>query len=218
MNLKLVYFNATDRAEIIRWMLAYAKAPFEDMRIKHADWPALKKDYPIGHLPVLEYTNPKTGKAAKMVESSAITRAVAGFTGLAGKTPLEAIEADQAYECLRDVYKLFYKAALEKDAERKEEIHKKAVNETMPQMLNYLEKKVKENGGKYLTGSSYTYGDFAIATFVDCKREHSQNRPNEMAEFEKEYPLIDKLAKTVAEIPEVKQYLAKRPAPEKYDY
>jgi len=213
MKLKVVYFNQPARAEIIRWMLSYAKAPFEDMRVKGAEWNAIKKNYPTENLPVLEFVDPKTGKAIKLAQTGTIVRAVAGFTGLAGRTPKDAITADEAFECIRDVMESFYNSHKEKDAERKAVLEKKVKTELMPVMMAYLEKKIKENNGKCLSGNSFTYGDFAIATFVDCKRAYCT--AEEMKTFEKEYPCLTTCWKTIAETNEVKEYLAKRPEAEK---
>ena len=39
---KLIYFNVTGRAEMVRTMFAAACVEYEDERIKMADWPKLK--------------------------------------------------------------------------------------------------------------------------------------------------------------------------------
>jgi len=196
-------------------MLAYAKAPFDDHRIKKADWTTVKKNYPTEQLPILEYVDPKLKKTNHIVQSSAIVRTVAGFTGLAGKTPVDSIEADQTFECLRDIVELFYQAHFEKDATRKEELTKRLKTDVMPRMLGYLEKKVSENHGKCLSGTSYTYGDLALAVFCDFYGEHAT--PEDKEKTEKAYPALATLAKTIKEIPEIKAYLSKRPEPEKFE-
>jgi len=219
MKLKLVYFNVAGRAELARWMLAHAKAPFEDFRVKKDSWPTMKKNYPTEQLPILEYVDPKSKKTSHIVQSSSIIRAVAGFTGLAGKTPSEAIEADQAYECLRDIYELFCLSLVEKDATKKEELTKKLKTDVMPRMLGYLEKKLLENHGKCLSGNSYTYGDYAIAVFIDGYYERVAHGPTpaDRETFDKTYPTLVNLAKTIREQPEIKAYLAKRPESEKME-
>jgi len=52
---KLIYFDApVSRGEECRLALHLAGIDFEDVRIKGADWPAMKGETPYGALPVLE--------------------------------------------------------------------------------------------------------------------------------------------------------------------
>ena len=52
---KLIYFDApVSRGEECRLALHLAGVSFDDVRIKGADWPALKEQTPYGGLPVLE--------------------------------------------------------------------------------------------------------------------------------------------------------------------
>ena len=51
-KLKLTYFNIKARAEPARLALHIAGIPFEDKRIAHEDWPALKATMPLGQVPV----------------------------------------------------------------------------------------------------------------------------------------------------------------------
>ena len=52
---RLIYFDApVSRGEECRLALHLAGIDFEDVRIKSADWPALKERTPYGGLPVLE--------------------------------------------------------------------------------------------------------------------------------------------------------------------
>ena len=52
---KLIYFDApVSRGEECRLALHLAGIDFEDVRIKPADWPAMKEQMPYGGLPVLE--------------------------------------------------------------------------------------------------------------------------------------------------------------------
>ena len=52
---RLIYFDApVSRGEECRLALHLAGIDFEDVRIKSADWPALKERMPYGSLPVLE--------------------------------------------------------------------------------------------------------------------------------------------------------------------
>ena len=51
---RLIYFNARGRAEVIRYIFAYAKVPFEDFRVEKQDWPLYQPKTLFGKLPVLE--------------------------------------------------------------------------------------------------------------------------------------------------------------------
>ena len=52
---KLIYFDApVSRGEECRLALHLAGIEFEDVRIKGADWPAMKEQTPYGALPILE--------------------------------------------------------------------------------------------------------------------------------------------------------------------
>jgi glutathione S-transferase len=213
MKLKVVYFNAPARAELIRWMLHFRAAPFEDVRVKHEDWPAMKEKYPTKQLPVLEYTNPKTGKQCVVVQGPAIIRTIAGITKLDGKTPEDAIVADQVYECLRDVRELGYQMYSEKDETRKEELKNKLKTVVMPSMLCFIEKKIAENNGKFVTGTDYTYADIACAVLFDTLRSRA---PEDLPQYEKNFPHLFQLAKKITETESIKKYLAARPAPEQF--
>jgi hypothetical protein len=51
-KLKLIYFPVKARAEPTRLALHIAGIPFQDVRIQHADWPAMKEKMPFHTLPV----------------------------------------------------------------------------------------------------------------------------------------------------------------------
>jgi glutathione S-transferase len=51
-KLKLTYFNIKARAEPTRLALHIAGIPFEDVRISHEQWPAMKATMPLGQIPV----------------------------------------------------------------------------------------------------------------------------------------------------------------------
>jgi hypothetical protein len=51
-KLKLTYFNIKARAEPTRLALHIGGVPFEDVRIEHSAWPAMKASMPLGQIPV----------------------------------------------------------------------------------------------------------------------------------------------------------------------
>ena len=54
--MKLYYFDAKGRAEIIRAILSIAKVPFEDIRVSHEEFYKLRDagKFELGLLPALE--------------------------------------------------------------------------------------------------------------------------------------------------------------------
>ena len=69
-KLKLVYFNIKARAEPTRLALHIAGIPFEDKRIAHEEWPALKATMPLGQIPVSS-AQPSAASAAASVFAAA---------------------------------------------------------------------------------------------------------------------------------------------------
>jgi len=206
-KLKVVYFDGRGRAEGIRWILTFAKVPFEDSRLSFEQWGAQKETSPSKQLPMLECT--KDGKTQRMVQSFAIARAVACWNNLAGKTPCEHGACDEIVECLRDFAEPAAQAHFEKDEKRKEEMVNKLKTETGPRVFTYLEKRITDNGAKYLVGDAYTYADILVACFID-----NMSQLKSAEEFEtvsKKYPNLFAMAKAVTETPEIKSWIEKRP-------
>jgi len=194
---------------MIRWILTYAKVPFEDVRIPKEEWPAYKPNSPTGQLPMVECTDKKTGKTLKMVQCFSIVRAFACMNGLSGKTPVEHGVCDETIECLRDIMEAITVAKFEQDEARKQQLMEKVKTETMPRHFGFLEKRLAENGGKFLVGSAYTYADIILACFLDSAK---LTMPADAYEgLSKGFPKLIALAKDVAETPEIKAWIAKRP-------
>jgi glutathione S-transferase len=83
---RLVYFDfAGSRGEECRLALHLAGVAFEDVRVKNADWPAMKASMPFGAMPVLEIA----GKPA-LAHSNAILVFIGREHGL---HPTDAFEA-----------------------------------------------------------------------------------------------------------------------------
>jgi len=211
-EIKLYYFNARARAEGIRWILSYAQVPFEDIRLTKEEWIAKKGEgfSPSGQLPLLECTDKKSGKTNKIVQSLAIARGLAFMFGLGGKTPCEKSQVDQAVEMLRDIFELAGRIHFETDEARKAELVKKVKTEDGPRVFGYFEKKITENGGKFLIGESITYADILIAAFVDHMRQNKT--PEEMEEKAKMCPKVFAMTQAVTETQQIKDWIAKRPA------
>lgn len=208
-KIRLVYFEGRGRAEGLRWMLTFAKVPFEDVRLSFEEWGKNKDQSPTQQLPLFECTN-KEGKTQKMVQSFAIARAVACWDNLAGKTPCGHGACDETVECLRDFAEPAGQAKFEKDETRKAEMINKLKTETGPRIFGYLEKRITDNGGKFLVGDAYTYADILTACLIDGFK--LSKTKEEMDAVALKYPNLFAMANAVAETPEIKAWIAKRPA------
>ncbi len=80
--------SAARRAEATRIMLDIAGVPYEDKRVSHAEWPAIKPTTPFGQVPVLEVD----GK--QLAQSGAIERYAAKLAKLYPEDPWEAAQVD----------------------------------------------------------------------------------------------------------------------------
>lgn len=93
---KLTYFNVQALAEPIRLLLSYGGKTFEDVRVEREKWPALKPNFPMGQLPVLEIDG------IQVYQSVAVARYVAKTVGLAGKNDWENLLIDMAVDNIND--------------------------------------------------------------------------------------------------------------------
>jgi hypothetical protein len=50
---KLYYFNIKARAEIARWLFAYAGQKYQDIRYEFSEWPQHKTESPFGQVIIL---------------------------------------------------------------------------------------------------------------------------------------------------------------------
>jgi glutathione S-transferase len=96
---RLFYFDApVSRGEECRLALRLAGVDFEDVRIKMADWPALKERMPYGALPVLELP----GKPA-LAHSNAILVLIGRRHGLHPADDVEAARHEGMMQHVEDL-------------------------------------------------------------------------------------------------------------------
>jgi len=164
-GIKLTYFNMTARAELSRLILAQAGAEFEDCRIERADWPELKKSLCLGQLPVLEVDG------IVIAQSMTIARFLARKFNLVGKTDIEAAEADQAIDAVKDLFVIVTPIVKEQDSEKKEEMIKKLETETLPTWLRMMERLLTSKGGKHFAGTQLTWADIALYDTLELLKE-----------------------------------------------
>merc|ERR1712106_190667 len=165
-GIKLTYFNLKGRAELARLILAQAEVDYEDCRIEKEGWAELKTTLPLGQLPVLEVDGQTIG------QSITIARYLARRFGLAGKTDLDAAEADQAVDALTDMINSFSPLMKEKDEEKRAELKTVFGSETMPAWMKMMETLLTSKGGKHFAGNQLTWADIAIYNNLDMFQKH----------------------------------------------
>jgi len=193
------YFNVRGRGETTRLCFAAAGIKFEDKRIEHKDWPALKANTPWGSLPILEVDGKQIG------QSIAIARYVAREGGLTGKDSMEQAIVDSIVDSVTDLREKMIevhfkaedlKAAAQKDFQEK----------TIPGTLPNLEKLAAANKEKpgFFVGSKLTVADIHFFSVLEMLQ---QNAPQILSTF----PALKKVFDTVAANPKIAEYIKQRP-------
>ncbi|XP_018560993.1 glutathione S-transferase-like isoform X1 [Anoplophora glabripennis] len=195
---KLTYFDVTALGEPIRFLLSYGGIEFEDIRISHESWPALKSSTPFGQLPLLEHN----GKVA--YQSIAISRYVAKQVKLVGKDDWEDLEIDATVDTITDLRIKLAQYSFETDEKAKKEKEKSILNESLPFYLEKLDAQAKKNNG-YFVGGHLTWVDLLFTASLDfinfmAKKDIIANSPN-----------LQKVKQNVVKIPNIKAWLEKRP-------
>ncbi len=112
---KLIYFDApVSRGEECRLALHLAGIDFEDVRIKPADWPAMKGQTPYGSLPVLEIPG-----RAPIAHSNAILVLIGRRHGLHPADDFEAARHEGMMQHVEDLRAVVSPTIRMGDAEKK---------------------------------------------------------------------------------------------------
>ncbi|XP_072391084.1 glutathione S-transferase-like [Diabrotica undecimpunctata] len=202
---KVTYFDIKfiARGEPIRMLLSYGGIPFEDIRIKHEDWPKVKPTTPLGQLPVLEID----GKA--IPQSKAICRYLASLVKLDGKDVKENVALDVAVETLLDVQNLTFDTMFISDAVEKEEKLKK-LKEVTSFYLGKLEEYAKKHNG-YIAFERLSWADILFV----CVYQLLANVVGK--EAVDSYPSLLKVKKNVLTVKNINSWIRNRPTLPGYD-
>ncbi|KAJ8022371.1 S-crystallin SL11 [Holothuria leucospilota] len=183
-------------------MFALAGVEYEDHRIKNDEWPQVKKDYPLGVLPVLEVNG------EQIPQSSAINHFLASEFGFLGSSHLEAAKINVVYEVLVDSLYEARKIVEAEDPKIKEQLKTKFYDVILENHSKFLvEILEKNNGGNgFFVGDKITLADIFflavrkdILTYVDKDdRLHKQ-------------PKLQALADRIAAVPQIAEWIKNRP-------
>uniref|UniRef100_F1L9T7 Glutathione S-transferase 1 n=1 Tax=Ascaris suum TaxID=6253 RepID=F1L9T7_ASCSU len=196
---KLIYFNGRGRAETIRLLFAQAQVKYEDVRIEKDQWPTLKESMPFGQLPVLEMD----GK--RLAQSHAIEKFLARMFGLNGGDDWEAAKIDELILGLEDLFQKIVPWFKEQDEAKKIEIFKKLFDDEVTPFFRRYEQFLEKNGTGFFVGHDLSLADLAVfnmLSFFDSKL---------MPGHLKKYPHLDKFVHKIGELPNIKEWIEKRP-------
>ena len=195
---KLTYFNSKGGAEISRFIFAQAGVEYEDVRVDHGDWPALKPTMPFGVVPVLEVDGKQLGS------SMTIARYLAETYGLAGENAFENAEIASIMDTGTDLAKEIGKYWFGPEA-KSEELLKKLRDEVIPSKLKLFEKRSSNNESGWQFGGKLTWADFGIYLILDWVTKTVGD------DSFKDYPGLTKLRGSVAALPKIAEWIKKRP-------
>ncbi|CAK8674276.1 glutathione S-transferase 1-like [Clavelina lepadiformis] len=191
---RLMYFPIKGRAEVARLIFAQAGQEYEDLRISSSDWPAKKPETPFGQMPVL-YIDDKP-----LPQSDAIVRYLAREFKLEGPDSMTTAYVDMLVMSMKEaVEKLPF---MEKDEEKKKKA-KEAAFEKIDFTFGKIEKKFKDSGKEFLF-KELTYADLYLLQMSEAIGYFDKD-------LMKKFPSLDALIARVKNLPNIKNWLEKRP-------
>ena len=185
-RLKLYYFDATGRAEMIRMVLKYLKLEFEDIRYKAEDWPKVKATgkFELGQVPALECEP----CGSMLYQTEAIMQTIGHEYGLLPKDPEELYKVLWWCNTARDVMDNCWKDYLPLTEEKKKEIMTNLVEKLSVNFFSAMEKRLKANGGENLVGKETTIAEFwLVGMYRACLLE---DRYKDVRAVMEKYPTL----------------------------
>jgi len=197
---KLTYFDApVSRGEECRLALHLAGVDFDDLRIKPADWPAMKEQTPYGGLPVLELPG-----HAPLAHSNAILVLIGRRYGLHPADDFEAARHEGMMQHVEDLRATVGPTLRMGDAEKKA-AREALVAGYLPAWARSAEKNIQ--GGPFFAGAALQVADLklhmAVRWFSGGKVDHIP------ATIFASYPKLMAVHDAVRDHPGVKSWYAK---------
>jgi glutathione S-transferase len=201
---KLIYFDApVSRGEECRLALHLAGVDFEDVRIKVADWPALKERTPYGGLPVLELPG-----APALAHSNAILVLIGRRHGLHPADDVEAARHEGMMQHVEDLRARVSPTLRLGDAEKKT-AREALVADYLPAWARAAERNIER--GPFFGGDRIHVVDLkihmAVRWFNGGKVDHIP------ATIFSDYPKLTAVHDVVRDHAGVKAWYAKAPRP-----
>ncbi len=165
---KLIYFNSKGRAELPRYLFAYAGERYEDFRFELTEWQSFIPKTPFNYVPVLEVRNPANWTQFEITGQMAISRFLAHRFRLCGDSEENRAMADMIVHQVVNLFEGFaFIAEYEANEMVAQEQYRLFVEERIPMYLELLEAFVEKRGTKFLVSDEVTWADLAFACFFD---------------------------------------------------
>nr|UOU03291.1 glutathione S-transferase sigma 2 [Brachionus rubens] len=203
MKIKLYYFNARGRAELIRLILVTVSEPFEDIRFELDKWPEYKKIAPLSQAPFIEIIE-DSKQVFRLGQSLSIARYLARKFNLAGQSPEEQAEVESYGDLLYDLQNEMLKTRYEKDETRKVQMNNRIYNEHLPRVFKLLDEAIGNSQSGFLAKSGNTWSDlylFEVLEMLGDKREVIVNK----------YQNIKDMETKIRRTPNIVEWLISRP-------
>ncbi|ETL31147.1 hypothetical protein F441_16354 [Phytophthora nicotianae CJ01A1] len=138
-SIKLIYFAAAGRAEAQRLAFYIGGVPFEDKRIGHAQFAAMKESLPLGQLPILEVDG------EVFTQSHAIMRFAGRMGGLYPvSAPYLALKIDELLHAMGELEEKMGPAFSESDADKKKAMREELATVTIPRYAGLFEARLEK--------------------------------------------------------------------------
>ncbi|KAF9923408.1 hypothetical protein FBU30_006542 [Linnemannia zychae] len=191
---QLLYFPFHGRGELIRTLLVFSGANWEELPI---DMSVQKQQLPFKVIPVLYETTPD-GTILELCESHAVERYLATKYGLNGSDPYSTHKIDQIYTSVDYANQLFWNRVRWAPLDKRIEEANKFYDEILPTFIENHEAQLEKNGGNgHYFGDQMTLADLKLAHFIDrvlLMRPKGSNEPPFSAE---KTPNLWRVLKTV---------------------
>ncbi|CAH3190126.1 unnamed protein product [Porites evermanni] len=207
---KLFYFPVRGGGEKCRLAFAAAKIDYEDIRLPAEEWAKEKASGrpPLGQMPFIV-----TPEGKILAQSGTITKYICKKGGLCPADSFDEATADMISDGVTDLLQQFSKIYYEKDETKKDEIKKEFYGTTLPARLEKFEAllKSRDEGKGFFLGEKLCYADITVFDFLN--NFISRGKENVPGELEK-FPLLVEHYKRVLNVPEISEWVKKRPVTE----